>query len=351
MQLTQRGFSEESSDGIRNIDSEQDSGRGNAPNQKATLHSYGSEFRCGVVITASQDREDNLIRVIKALDEGTLFPEAVIIVCDGWHKDWHEFKYMPKNFDTRLLPIGKHQPKQEQPRNVGAQYLKLAYPHVNHVWFLDSDCIPGMQTLEAYKDAWYPEQDRILIGPFDYLPKLETSVGPLWNIENDFRWPIFYKYGPDVVHKNDASIGLACISGNLVWPLDKFFEVGGFWNELHHGRAEDGELGLRAVARGIPMSLVREARAYHIWHKGNNEKTGLPDATPHKLKQNEIDVPKINERHAWIHERGIELVDADGKRFNQICPSCGESVNTNLYWKHKEECDNREMDYEYWLNA
>jgi hypothetical protein len=166
------------------------------------------------------------------------------------------------------------------------------------------------------------------------MPKGKTE--PDRSIRNDPRWAAFDVAKNSDVHVNNISIGLACFGGNLVWPIKDFIALGGFWNDLHMGRCEDGELGIRACAAQIPMSLVKQARAYHIWHKGNNEKTGMPSATHEKLRANERDVPMINERHPFVQDRGLVVADEDGKRFDQRCPDCGELVNTGEYWGHSE---------------
>jgi GT2 family glycosyltransferase len=310
------------------------------------------ELKIGLVITAGSDRIDNLIRTLESVYEGNKKPEKTVIICDGWSpgNNIDGFRDLPNYGDSvTKISIPKHKPGKEQPRNIGVRYLQTA-TDCNYAWFLDSDCLVEPYTLEEYYSALnlpdYDGQDRILIGPVDYLSKKETSSAPHFAAENDFRWPIFLQHDYNRVHIGDVSMGLACISANIVWPIKEFTEIGGFWNELHHGRAEDGELGLRAVARGIPISLVRQARAFHIWHEGNNEITGMPEANQRKLDQNAIDVPKINERHAWIHDEGIHMVDKDGKRFDQICSRCGESVNTLLSWQHEEDC--REEEYFRW---
>jgi len=105
--------------------------------------------------------------------------------------------------------------------------------------------------------------------------------------------------------------------------------IGGFWNELHHGRCEDGELGLRAVAMGVAISFQSKARGWHVAHDTNNSLI---------QKRNDRDVPMINSRHPWVQGNGLFVVDEDGKRFNVRCPNCKESMNTLLWWEHAEKC-------------
>jgi predicted RNA-binding Zn-ribbon protein involved in translation (DUF1610 family) len=125
-------------------------------------------------------------------------------------------------------------------------------------------------------------------------------------------------------------MGLGCFSGNLVWPIKEFKLIGGFWNELNMGRCEDGELGLRAASLGMPMSVVREARAWHIYHDINISRT---------YEANTRDVPLLHERHGKVEETGLKIVNEDGKRLNYVCPDCGEEFNTLMYWSH--ECQHK----------
>lgn len=132
-----------------------------------------------------------------------------------------------------------------------------------------------------------------------------------------------------VVWENDISAGLSCFSGNLVWPVDEFIRVGGFWSEIHHGRCEDGELGLRAVSMGVPISFAPRARGWHLWHRIN---TSLAKA------RNKRDVPMLNERHPWVEGAQVFLVDRDGAAFDVLCPGCSNMIPTIGWWRHSEEC-------------
>ncbi len=129
------------------------------------------------------------------------------------------------------------------------------------------------------------------------------------------------KHEPKIAKLN---VALGCFGGNLVWPISRFRCVGGFHPELHHGRCEDGELGLRAASYRIPMVLVPEARGWHIAHNIDVELAKV---------RNERDVPLINKWHPWVEEKGLVVTDEDGARFDFVC-RCGAQVNTLLMWDH-----------------
>jgi GT2 family glycosyltransferase len=280
-----------------------------------------SEKQWGVVIPATQNRVENLKEVAEYLNKQTVLPDEVVIVCDGWDSyfDFQElFNVSCKSIRVKkYIPDGFH----DQPRNIGVKYLSK---DIDYVWFLDSDCIPSSNVLEAYKNALEKSKiDRILIGPYEWLPPGKRHIDP--TLHNDPRTQIFRDFGPEYIAVRELNFALACFSGNLVWPVKEFKRVGGFWNEIHAGRCEDGELGLRASSMGVPMSVVPDARAWHLYHEINMN--WIQSA-------NSRDVPKLNARHPWVQEKGIIVADKDGKRFDIICPRCNEQINTNEIWGH-----------------
>lgn len=271
-------------------------------------------FDVGVVITTCAGREENLHRVLDCIEAlENVKPVATIVVFDGCEPDE---RFMARN-EHRLswVSIPKHAPGQEQPRNVGLVHV-VRYgpePACNYVWFLDSDLVFPPDTLEHfYRGLCSAPEDRILIGPYDWMAPGETEPHGR-QLMADPRWAGFIEHGPGKVFRQDLGCGLSCFGGNLVWPVHAFETVGGFHKDLFHGRAEDGELGLRATEYGIPMSLVREARAWHVWH---------PIDTAGALEKNRRDIPLLNAWHEWAHAGGLVMTDQDGARFNWRCPDC-----------------------------
>lgn len=297
-------------------------------------------MRTAVVIPVGGGRKENLTLVMEYVMKQTIKPKVVVLVYDGPKAEEIPRKHFP--LPVIAIHTKKHEPGMEQPRNVGvrvaAEWAAQAEEELTHVWFLDSDCIPCESAMAYYEQAAaLAGPDAVLVGPYDWLP--EGQREPDEDLRNDpagvpppGRWGSFDTYEPGQVVTGNLSAGLACFSGNLVWPIAQFERVGGFWNELHHGRCEDGELGLRATAMGIGISFVRGARAWHLWHPRNMDWI---------LRTNDIDVPKLKERHPWkeLGNGGKELfvVEEDGKRFDVRCP-CGWSGNTALIWNHELEC-------------
>ena len=283
-------------------------------------------IKVGVVIPVGPGRRENLIQVLRSLEYQDLKPDQVVLICDG-----DEALVLSSEAEQNCPSIPlvsvlapKHKPGLEQPRNMGVRFLRHLAPQVTHVWFCDSDVILDRKAGEAFGEAMAFDAERILIGPYEWLPPGVRE--PVQRLRNDPRWESFVAHDPDETVVNDLSAGLACFSGNLIWPISEFERVGGFWNEINHGRCEDGELGLRAVAMGVPIGFVRDARGWHLEHDRNIE----------WIEQTNMrDVPMLNARHPWVQGEGLFVVEEDGKRFNCRCGICGDEMNTAEIWAHQ----------------
>lgn len=320
----------------------------------AETHDFAlRRFDVGVVITTCAGREENLKRCLQYIgDLRFLHPKIISIVYDGCSPEPEPRSAYAGDIPVWRTCIEKHQPGQTQPRNVGFEEMVKVMPELTHVWFLDSDLIVPSDTLEHFYNGFCAApENRILIGPYDWLP--EGVIGFIPEMKHmapgqptprgmaDYRWPSFNEFGPEVVHQagrppfdgEDEAMargramgaGLANFSGNLIWPVAEFARVGGFHRDLYHGRCEDGELGLRACEHGIPMSFVRDARGWHVAHP-----VDMADA----IEKNKREIPLLDAMHPWVQNVGLLVVDKDGKRFDWKCPDCDEIFNTLSYWEH-----------------
>lgn len=313
--------------------------------------------KTGLVIPVGVGREENLQRTLEAVASGLVRPERTLLVFDGAPVGPYvnAIAAIERDLPLTVIELMKHQPGMPQPRNVGVKEL-AASTRVDNVWFLDTDCVPEESCLMAFEWAMLQAGDRILAGYYDWMaPGAESPEDGLEM--RDPREESFRANSALHVFKSDLSAGLACFSGNLMWPIRMFERVGGFWNDIHHGRCEDGELGLRAVQIGMPISYVGLAQAHHRWHPRN---IGWAE------QANARDVPMLNERHPWVEsrckcghqktmhmepnhrgdckdcaceefEQAIFVVEQDGKRFDARCPylDCDWSGNTAGIWAHE----------------
>lgn len=283
-------------------------------------------MKTAVVIPVGPGREDNLLQVLACLQEQTQKPDAVIVVEDGDALGGLVIDGL--TIPGKHVKADKHEPGMEQPRNVGVRVIEEHYENIDNVWFLDSDVIVEPDCLENLCDAMDRGiEDRILVAPYDWMPPGVRE--PMLDLDNDPRWPMFRDSSPERIYRDDLSAGLACFSGNLVWPIEEFTRVGGFWSEIHHGRCEDGELGLRAVAMDVSISMASLARGWHLWHPVNTDLA---------VARNERDVPMLNARHPWVEGADVFMVDRDGKAFDVLCSKCQQKVPTIGWWAHAVEC-------------
>lgn len=279
------------------------------------------DFNVGVVVTVGPGRRENVELMLQHLVRlvGKL-PVCVVLILDGPEVETPVWPASP--FPIHAVRLAeRHRPGHEQPRNVGVRALQYDSA-ITHAWFLDSDILVGPDALRYYESAnAMLETSAVLIGPYEWLPDHIREVAP--EVYSDFRWPMFRErgFGPFVA---DLGVALGNFGGNLVWPVAEFTRIGGFHPQLHHGRCEDGELGLRAASHRIPMALVAEARGYHLSHDINHD---LAE------QRNRRDVPLINAWHPWVEGQGLLVTDEDGARFDFVC-ECGEQVNTLLMWDH-----------------
>jgi hypothetical protein len=299
-------------------------------------------MRTAVVIPVGAGRFENVCRCLQYLGGQRPIPPGLVVLVGDGLKATEEAReaqaIAPLSLRVVVIETPKHEPGMEQPRNVGVRkVIEISgyeeEQEFTHVWFLDSDVILATDAYDAYKAMEnFGTYEGVMIGPYDFMPPGETA--PMPDYRQDVRWASFERHDQEEL-TSDLSAGLACFSGNLVWPIPAFTRIGGFWNELHMGRCEDGELGLRAVACGIPIAFVAAARGWHIYHGGMPAPTN--EWMDWATRINAIDIPKLDGRHPWLQGRGVFVVEEDGKRFNVRC-KCGWSGNTAEIWDHLSYC-------------
>lgn len=285
----------------------------------------------GVVIPVGPNRAENLALALNYINVQSLRPEVIVLVCDGPEAALDVEPKEGWNIPVVSIHAPKHVPGMEQPRNIGVRELEKF--DCSHVWFLDTDVIVSDTALMAVYTSIIAAENApgqgtpdIVVCPYEWMPP--GARAPMTELQNDPRWVSFDSYPYFEVVKGDLAAGLACFSGNLVWNIESFKRSGGFWSEIHHGRCEDGELGLRAVALGMGITFCRDARGWHLWHPINEQLTE---------ERNARDVPMLNERHPWVQGEGVFVVEEDGARFDVKC-ECGWEGPTVQIFAHQGEC-------------
>lgn len=289
-------------------------------------------MKLGVVVPVGGGRRENVEAVLAHLEaqDGLGQPKLpVVLVCDGEvaMSECGAFKGPRRKLRVDVIGMEKQVPGTTPPRNVGARFLHEQ--GVEWAWFVDSDVIvePGAYRAILAAIEQGPD-DAVICGAYDWLAPGPRSLVPRGGHgigEADYRWEMFDTYPVNEVLRYHLGAALANFSGNLVWPLEEFFRVGGFNPGLTAGRVDDGELGVRASVGGVGTRFCKELRGVHLWHPINFEWV---------TRINAEEVPLINAWHPYIESQGIVPVPEDGVRLNMVCRECGAEVNTLEMWGH-----------------
>ncbi len=131
------------------------------------------------------------------------------------------------------------------------------------VVLLDVDCLPGPGLLEGYERAAAQVPDDLLCGPVTYLPEGSCPSGPTSSPSTPGRTrPVRHPAG-ELVRDGDH---------DLFWSLSfavtpsTWRALGGFCEEYVGYGGEDTDLAWTARDRGVGLTWVGGAQAYHQWH-------------------------------------------------------------------------------------
>ena len=260
------------------------------------------------VIIPCHNRKKNVELALTALKIQSLPKDKfeVIIVDDGSDDKTNELVDIFKNELTlKYAWINKKIAwNASRPRNFGA---KLAEQETEAYLFLDSDIILNCEALQYYWEDFQKNKDRVVIGPYNWLPPQKVSPkdieerfddivlgnldrfqppGRIGHVGQDVRMVSFDKGTPDDLY-NEIYDGLACFGGNLLVPRNIFWKAGGYDEETHCG-LEDGEFGIRLWKHDVNFSFDKRCLGYHVWHETP------PSRFPAGLR---LQIEKLNMKH------------------------------------------------------
>ena len=236
------------------------------------------------VVIPTHNRRDSLLRLLRALREGTYPHERfdVVIVADGCTDDTVAVLHRtPFPFAMRVLEQSPGHGAGAA-RNLGAAHAAGAL-----LVFLDDDIEPLPTLLEAHARAHADGGDRMVIGPA--LPRRpercgfhELSVWAWWEEQfQRMRRPGYRFTFMDV------------LSGNCSLPAACFVAVGGFDATLPESCRDDFELGARLIARGVRIAFAPDAAGYH------HDATDRPRLMRRKRAEGKADVA-LARRHPHL---------------------------------------------------
>lgn len=260
------------------------------------------------VIIPCHNRRRNVELALTALKVQSLPKEKfeVILIDDGSDDKTYELVDIFKD-ELTLKYAWIHKKiawNASRPRNFGA---KLAEQSTEAYLFLDSDIVLNCEALEYYWEDYQKNKNRVVIGPYNWLPPQEVNPkdieerfddvvlgklnrfhppGRIGHIGQDVRMVSFDKGTQDDLY-NEIFDGLACFGGNLLIPRKIFWEAGGYDEETHCG-LEDGEFGIRLWKHEVNFSFDKRCLGYHVWH------ATPPSRFPVNLK---LQIDKLNMKH------------------------------------------------------
>lgn len=216
------------------------------------------------VVVVVHGRHEHLTRQHAALGRSTRAIDDLVVVSmsdvtvDRWEPGAAPRPHVVRlDADPGALPLARA-------RNVGADVARRLGADL--LVFLDVDCLPAPDLLQAYADADAAYPDALLCGPVAYLPPPPPQGYPQEGLE-DLAPPHPGRPAPlpgEVVVDADRH--------ELFWSLSfalrtrTWDRIGGF-DEAYVGYGgEDTDFGRRAHEAGIPLAWVGGARAFHQHH-------------------------------------------------------------------------------------
>jgi len=153
----------------------------------------------------------------------------------------------------------------EQPRNKGARQAENPF-----YIFADSDVILPPNTLALYNEDMSNNPSRIMLGIYHWLhPMIVTHKDVIERFDDVIHHRLQKIPLSEPQTHNICRAALACFSGNICWPKDLFWGIGGYDNHVHAGAHEDGLSGLTAYFKGYGISYDKRIVGGHLYHGRN----------------------------------------------------------------------------------
>lgn len=154
-------------------------------------------------------------------------------------------------------------------RNLGAQRALEQLPGPDDLLiFLDVDCIPDPGLISAYIEASRLRPEDLLCGPVAYLPELPGEALDSATAVQLAAWAAPHPARPAPAAGEILTHGEHALFWSLSFAVRRevWEKIGGF-DEAYTGYgAEDTDFSWRARARGVELTWVGGARAYHQHH-------------------------------------------------------------------------------------
>ncbi|GAB4197023.1 MAG: hypothetical protein OHK0022_15010 [Roseiflexaceae bacterium] len=253
----------------------------------------------GVVI-ATYNRRSNLELALESLAQQTYTDFHTVIADDGSTDGTRalvEELGAAAHWRGRLTWVGcgvNQGMRLARARNIGAANLPA---DATLLVILDSDIMLERHTLERFAAAHAAHPSAVLVGRMEWLPPLERPY--VQQMLRDGALDTLRRYVPQIdpvmiegtwvgrdlrsahLQSDPFSNGPAgirplrrnlIVSSNWAYPLDLFWAIGGFDEQIKGYGCEEVELGARSEQRAIECLVLPDIWGLHVWHpKGNPE--------------------------------------------------------------------------------
>lgn len=256
------------------------------------------------VIIPTYNRADNMALVLASLDCQTKNPDEVIVVDDGGSDRTLEVvSQYTKRLNIRYIWHPHAGFQAGLSRNEGARLARG-----DSLLFIDSDVLLNPKALVHYSNLVEANPTAVIAGRYDWLPPMMISAEdvytrwhsivqselPAWTLAGapdgivgiDPRAHTVSRFTSEVVTEGYC---LALFSGNIIYPKEQYWDLGGFDEAMVGHGGEDCELAMRAQEHAQPVIFNELVVGYHVYH-------------PRNQAQNEIEVARNIAYIRTIHD-------------------------------------------------
>lgn len=215
------------------------------------------------LVTIVHGRHEHLVQQRAMLDRSTVSPDRHIVVA----MDDPDLVTLPELAGCDVISVDRvdgHLPLAAA-RNAGA---RAALQHGTEVLiFLDVDCLPAPELVAAYGEAARLSALRmsLLSGPVTYLPPAPPGGYPLDRLTE---WDNPHPARP----APPPGARVPAAQTELFWSLSfalstaAWERIGGFDEDFVGYGGEDTDFAFRARDRGVGLTWLGSARAFHQYH-------------------------------------------------------------------------------------
>lgn len=241
------------------------------------------------VVIPTYNRLDNLKLVLTSLEIQEKSSRFDVIIADdgstdGTRQYCENYGKFPHIFDLKYIWCGPNQGfRTSRTRNLGvAQAIDSDW-----VVLIDSDVMLNKDALYQHYELRKKHAGVVLIGMYHF-----SSPGNL--TEEDVRHGNISKNVPQELSKGPPTPGLDCriegfsddvdkiiteydglgfFGGNISWPVELWWKIGGMDEMMPSGMGEDAELGQRMRLVNIPVIQYKPIWGVHIHHQRDFEQS------------------------------------------------------------------------------